>query len=118
MSELFKRIDTVFLKVIDFDKAIDWYCTVLDFTLRWKDEKGGYAALNIGETPLTLVRSSDKAKGTNVTFNFFSPDIEAVHHHLRKHDVQVEPIHDEAGVKWFAFDDLEGNPLAVCSFKE
>lgn len=60
MSTLFKRIDTVFLKVNDFEKAIDWYCSVLGFTLRWKHEAGGYAALNIGETPLTLVRSSEK----------------------------------------------------------
>ncbi|KAA0549080.1 VOC family protein [Bacillus sp. BGMRC 2118] len=118
MTPLFKRIDTVFLKVNDFERAIDWYCSVLGFTLRWKESEGGYAALNIGETPLTLVRSSVKVKESSVSFNFFSPDIETAHHHLKMNHVKVEPIQDEGDVKWFRFYDLEENQLEVCSFRE
>lgn len=118
MSNLFKRIDTVFLKVNDFEKAIEWYTTVLGFTLRWKEETGGYAALNIGETPLTLVRSSERSENSNVSFNFFTPNIEKAYEHLIQHGVLTEQIQDEGDVKWFKFQDLEGNPLEVCSFKE
>jgi catechol 2,3-dioxygenase-like lactoylglutathione lyase family enzyme len=64
MDAIFKRIDTVFLKVKDFDRAIDWYSNILGFTVRWKDEEGGYAALNIGETALTLVRDYKTIKIT------------------------------------------------------
>jgi catechol 2,3-dioxygenase-like lactoylglutathione lyase family enzyme len=59
VSTLFKRIDTVFLHVKQFDQAIEWYVQKLGFTLRWRHDEGGYAALNIGETPLTLVRAVD-----------------------------------------------------------
>jgi catechol 2,3-dioxygenase-like lactoylglutathione lyase family enzyme len=119
MPTFFKRIDTVFLKVTDFQKAIDWYSTVLGFSVRWVDEKGGYAALNVGETPLTLVRStpSDPAY-SRVSFNFFTPDIEGAYQHLLESDVYVEPIQADGNVKWFKFKDLEGNPLEVCYFQE
>jgi catechol 2,3-dioxygenase-like lactoylglutathione lyase family enzyme len=119
MSNLFKRIDTVFLKVADFEKAIDWYQTVLGFSVRWVDEKGGYAALNIGETPLTLVRSTTvEPASSKVSFNFFTPDIHSSHQHLLNNNVEVEPIQEDGNVKWFDFKDLEGNHLGVCFFQE
>jgi len=121
MSSLFKRIDTVFLPVKDFGKAVDWYCDVLGFTVRWKDDLSGYAALNIGETPLTLVRKSEEELHngkSHVTFNFFTADVEKAYQHLVDCQVNVEPIQDEGSVKWFKFQDLEGNPLEVCHFKE
>lgn len=122
MSGLFKRIDTVFLKVKDFDKAIDWYTTVLGFSVRWVHQDGGYAALNIGETPLTLVKAGEGEelpKKSPISFNFYSPNIEAAHAHLIENNVEVEPINSESdGVKWFRFKDLEGNSLEVCYFKE
>lgn len=46
---MFTRIDTVFLQVTDFGKAIKWYSTVLGFPVRWRDDQGGYAALEIGK---------------------------------------------------------------------
>jgi catechol 2,3-dioxygenase-like lactoylglutathione lyase family enzyme len=121
MSTFFKRIDTVFLKVNNFEKAIDWYCSVLGFTVRWKDENGGYAALNIGETPLTLVRTSGEEltlNKANVSFNFFTSDVEAAHQHLLENGVKAEQINVDGEVKWFKFEDLEGNQLEVCHFKE
>ncbi|WP_342025973.1 VOC family protein [Cytobacillus pseudoceanisediminis] len=66
---MFTRIDTVFLQVIDFGKAIEWYSTVLGFPVRWRDDQGGYAALEIGETPLTLVRSERVIPSSHMPFN-------------------------------------------------
>lgn len=119
MSSIFKRIDTVFLQVKDFEGSIKWYCDVLGFTLRWKDEKGGYAALDIGETPLTLVRATKEPnKSASISFNFFTPDIEKAHQLLIQNDVNVGSINEDGQVKWFKFQDLEGNELEVCHFIE
>src|SRR4051812_6412013 len=103
MSSIFKRIDTVFLQVNDFEKTIEWYCNVLGFTIRWKDDKGGYAALNIGETPLTLVRTSSESelmKNSRISFNFFTSDVEQAHQHLLQNDVKVDSINEDGNVKW------------------
>ncbi|MBT2687461.1 VOC family protein [Bacillus sp. ISL-47] len=121
MSGIFKRIDTVFLQVNDFEKAIDWYSTVLGFPVRWKDDLSGYAALEIGETPLTLIRSSKQVKerkNSPISFNFFVADIEEAHRHLLRHEVKAEQIQDDGTVKWFEFEDLDGNKLGVCHFNE
>lgn len=119
MSNLFKRIDTVFLKVYNFEKAIQWYSSVLGFSVRWVDEKAGYAALNIGETPLTLVRSTAVENSeSNISFNFYTPNAEEAHQHLINNGVDAGPIQEDGNVKWFKFKDLEGNALEVCSFQE
>lgn len=120
MSGIFKRIDTVFLQVTDFEKAIDWYCTVLGFSVRWKDEKNGYAALNIGETPLTLVRGTNKTirkENTHIPFNFYTSNIQTAYKHLVEHGVKVDEINED-NVEWFEFEDIDGNRLGVCSFLE
>lgn len=113
MSEMFKRIDTVFLQVRDFDKAIDWYSTVLGFLVRWRFDQGGYAALEVGETPLTIVRSE-----SHMPFNFYVSDIAEAHHHLLQHDVKTGPIQDDGSVKWFEFEDPDGNKLGVCHISD
>lgn len=119
MSNLFKRIDTVFLQVTNYEKAVEWYTEVLGFTVRWNDEVNGYAALNIGETPLTLVRTTKEiSKNSHIPFNFYVPNIESAHKHLVEHGVKVEPINEDGTVKWFNFEDLEGNQLGVCYFPE
>ncbi|WP_088070940.1 VOC family protein [Gottfriedia luciferensis] len=121
MSNLFKRIDTVFLQVTDFENAVEWYCSVLGFTVRWNDVTNGYATLNIGETPLTLVRKNEQEVGhTNkhMQFNFYTSDIEKAYQHLVQHDVKVEKVNQDGTFKWFEFYDLDGNRLGVCSFPE
>ncbi|MEH7610295.1 VOC family protein [Gottfriedia acidiceleris] len=120
MSEHFKRIDTVCLQVTDFEKAVDWYCSVLGFTIRWNDPMNGYAALNIGETPLTLVRKTNQVENpnTHMSFNFYTSNIEQAYNHLKEHGVELEQLNEDGTFKWFEFKDLEGNRLGVCSFPE
>lgn len=119
MSILFKRIDTVFLNVKDFEGAIKWYSEVLGFTVRWVQEEGGYAALEIGETPLTLVRATEEFKPVEEAFfNFFVPDLNDAYKHLKSYDVEVSEIEDYGDVKVFNFKDPDGNALSVCHFAE
>lgn len=118
MEQLFKRIDTVFLTVQNLNEAIEWYTGVLNFSLRWKH--GNYAALNIGETPLTLrqAETADFKPLKEAFFNFYVENIELVYQHLLDNGVEVEEIKKEDDVQWFRFYDRDGNALEVCHFAE
>jgi catechol 2,3-dioxygenase-like lactoylglutathione lyase family enzyme len=118
MSQLFKRIDTVFLQVSDIDESIKWYTETLGFNLRWFDNENGYAAINVSETPLTLVRVKEVKPATHNPFNFYTSDINKVHEELNKKGVEVEDIVDYGNVLSFNFKDLDGNTLGVCYFEE
>lgn len=116
---MFQRIDTVFLNVKNFSESIEWYKNVLGFEAIWRDDEGGYAALGVSETPLTLRRvSSDGVfrPTTESAFNFYVADAAAAHKHLREANAIVGDIHSEGQVTWFTFQDLDGNCLEICSF--
>ncbi len=115
---MFRRIDTVFLRVRNLEKAIDWYTRELGLTLRWKQP--GLACLNLGETPLTLMEVAEGfVPVTEAPFNFYAPDIEAAHRRLKEAGAVVDDeITDEPGVRWFSFTDPDGNRLEVCWWPE
>jgi catechol 2,3-dioxygenase-like lactoylglutathione lyase family enzyme len=118
MSQLFKRIDTVFLQVTDIEKSIKWYTDVLGFNVRWYDQENGYAAINIGETPLTLVRANEVSISSHCLFNFYSSDIQQAHAILLECGVEVGDLNTDEQVDWFEFKDPDGHVLGVCYFEE
>ncbi|MBL0387155.1 VOC family protein [Tumebacillus sp. ITR2] len=117
MSQLFERIDTVFLQVKTLDEAIPWYQENLGFELRWR--QGGHACMNVAETPLTLWETPSGEAHTPhpyLAFNFYIKDLEACERHLQERGVQTEPILDHGVVKTLDFFDNSGNRLSVCSW--
>ncbi|NLP52580.1 VOC family protein [Bacillus sp. RO1] len=118
MSKLFNRIDTVFLEVTDMEKSIGWYTDVLGFSVRWHDVENGYAAIEMGETPLTLVGAEEVTPGSHCLLNFYSADINAAHQKLVESGVQVEDVMDYGTVLSFEFKDPDGHILGVCYFEE
>ncbi|TYS55595.1 hypothetical protein FZC74_18930 [Sutcliffiella horikoshii] len=118
MSKLFKRIDTVFLEVTNMERSIGWYTEVLGFSVRWHDVENGYAAIEMGETPLTLVRAEEVIPGSHCLLNFYSSDIYDAHHKLLESGVQVEDVIDYGTVLSFEFKDPDGHILGVCYFEE
>ncbi|KMJ57350.1 hypothetical protein AB685_17850 [Bacillus sp. LL01] len=118
MSALFKRIDTVFLEVTDMERSINWYTEVLGFSVRWHDVENGYAAIEVGETPLTLVHAEKVTPASHCLLNFYSSDIYVAHQKLRENGVEVEDVMDYGTVMSFEFKDPDGHILGVCSFEE
>lgn len=118
MNKLFKRIDTVFLEVTNMERSIGWYTEVLGFSVRWHDVENGYAAIEMGETPLTLVRAEKVTPGTHCLLNFYSADIYAAHQKLAERGVSVEDVIDYGAVLSFEFKDPDGHILGVCYFEE
>ncbi|WP_404349240.1 VOC family protein [Sutcliffiella horikoshii] len=118
MSKLFKRIDTVFLEVTNMERSIGWYTEVLGFSVRWHDVENGYAAIEMGETPLTLVRAEKVTPGTHCLLNFYSADIYVAHMKLAERGVSVDDVIDYGAVLSFEFKDPDGHTLGVCYFEE
>lgn len=117
-EQLSPRIDTVFLPVSNLEDAVEWYTETLGFPARWRDDESGYAALDVGETPLTLVRSDDHRPSEDELFNFYTSDADATHAKLRERGVDVRAIEEETGVRFFRFRDVCDNTLAFCSYDE
>jgi len=119
MSNIFKRIDTVFIRVKNLEKASEWYESIMGFKITWKDMSGGYVSFAIGETALTLSRIPE---GTELKvseaplFNFYVSNVNEAHEYLTEKGIEVSEITVDGDVSWFSFKDLDGNKLEVCSF--
>ncbi|QFT87524.1 Glyoxalase-like domain protein [Bacillus sp. THAF10] len=115
---MFKRIDTVFLEVTNMEKSIRWYTEVLGFTVRWHDKENGYAAMEVGETPITLVKAAEVTPGKHCLLNFYAADIHGANHLLKERGVEVADVMDYGNVLSFEFKDPDGHILGVCYFEE
>lgn len=115
---MFKRIDTVFLPVRNLDRAIAWYTETFGFTLRWKHVD--YAAINVGETPMTLYQPQGEFKpvSDHMPFNFYHGEIDAAHARLQAAGATVGDVNHSKDFAFFEFTDPDGNRLGVCWFPE
>lgn len=113
---MLKRIDTVFLPVSSLDRAIPWYQSRLDLTLRWRVP--GYAAFNVGETAFTLVEVAEVVPAQHMPFNFYADDIRGARERLAGAGVTVSELRDHGDLLEFDFKDPDGNVLGFCWFAE
>ncbi|UTR13713.1 VOC family protein [Salipaludibacillus sp. LMS25] len=121
MSNVVKRIDTVFLHVANLNDAVNWYKDVFGFNSVFESDDGRherYTVLEVGETSMTLLEKNSVNNGalTYPILYFFADDIEKTHHKVKNHSLDCSDITFEDGVTFFEFKDLDGNPLGVCHF--
>lgn len=119
---IFSRLDTVIVRVSDLAGAKVWYQDILELTPRFETEQivvfdtGGPTSLTLEypgpEVDAQVVRSG-AAKCYPI---FYSDHIEAIYSLLVSRGVKVDPISDDGSVRYFAFEDLEGNFFNVCQF--
>ena len=122
VTALFKRVDTIFLPVVDIQNTYDWYVDTLGFSKGWQAPNGDYRTLVIGETSLTLYQAEESSivRAEHAAFNFFAPDAAEARRLLIERGVRVGEIESDPDgtISWFRFYDPEGNGLEVCSFPE
>lgn len=124
---LFARVDSVFLPVRNLQQAVNWYQRALGLELLWQVE--GAACLRLDQTLLTLLQHAFPGHAEappehvfrpidQVSFNLFTAEIEAAHHHLQQSGAQVSELEDHGEVRDFTFTDPDGNRLGVCWWPE
>ncbi len=109
-----ERMDTVFLRVHDFERACAWYHETLGMPVIWRTDM--IAAFRAGDkTPLTLVKH-DAVADTHPLFNFYTANIEQAYTYMKEQGIEVGVLRDYGTVQTFDFTDSEGNRLSVCHY--
>lgn len=124
MTALFDEIDTLIIRVSDYEAAAAWYAAALGLHASFTDPVEGLVVLPLARgTSLTLWQQKPDASipGTsaNGTYPFFATrDAAAAAAELKRRGVCVgELIHGD-GVKYFQFQDPDGNCLEACQTSE
>ena len=116
---LFERIDTVILRVRDYEAAADWYAERLGLQAMYTDPVEGLVVLPFDGHSLTLwqLKAGEALppRGTCVPFPIFvTADAAALQVELQARGVAVDQLRDGGGVRYFSFWDLDGNRLEAC----
>lgn len=117
MTNVFQRIDTVFVPTRNIQKSTEWYVQVLGGVPAWSGDHGEYQCIKFGDTSITLFLTSEQKyfEPRRSSFNFYVTDAEEAHRYLQGKGVEVEEV-EEYGAKYFAFFDIDGNCLEVCEY--
>ncbi len=117
---IFARLDTVLLRVRDFERSKSWYEQVLGFTAGFVDPQERLVVFDLGgQTSLTLWELKRGEALTPPGFAcpfpiFLAADAIRAREHLLDRGVQVEMIQHSSGVSFFGFFDPDGNRLELC----
>lgn len=117
---IFTRLDTVIVRVSNWETAFAWYQRTLGFVAGYVDRQEGLVILNVGgTTSLTLwqLKSGERlaAAGTASSFPIFgTDDAQETHRLLDSRGASVDPVQEGGGVRFFTFRDPDGNRLEAC----
>ncbi len=117
---LFRKVDTVILRVADLNAAREWYREKLGVREHFRHQKENLVVLNVGgDTSLTLWQLKPGEEPASTTGSgaypiLMSDDVRKAHRMLSERGVKVEPVQSGGSTLWFAFYDLDGNRIEVC----
>jgi catechol 2,3-dioxygenase-like lactoylglutathione lyase family enzyme len=116
---LSEGIDTTILRVRDYEAAADWYAEKLGLQATYTDAAEGLVVLPFDGHSLTLWQLKPgevvPPRGTCVPHPILvAADAAALQAELESRGVPVESLHEEGGVRFFTFCDLDGNRLEAC----
>lgn len=113
------RLDTVILRVRDAAAAAAWYARTLGFGVAYEDATEGLIVLDGCTPPLTLwewqAGERPPVSGAASCYPIFgSADAAADARALAALGVEVGPVQEGPGVRFFRFSDPDGNLLEAC----
>ena len=118
--KLLQGIDTVIVRVSNIATSKEWYIKKLGLALLFEDDNLKLVVLDTkGPTSLTLWQT-DKTVSVNrntASYPIFrTPDADALRQELLNRGIEVEEIIQDAYVKYFFFNDPDGNILKLVKF--
>lgn len=117
---MFRRIDTVIVRVSELQRSSSWYQEVLRLTPVYEDPGERLVVLSTPDggsiTLLELRPGESLAPSTAATpYPIFAVDDAAeVHEALQAHGVGPDPVGEGTGVRFVGFRDPDGNRLEAC----
>lgn len=119
-TPLFDRIDTCILRVADCEAAVAWYAAALGLQASFTDPAERLAVLPLAHgTSLTLwqCKAGEPAPDRDApgAFPIFATqDAAASREELQRRGVRVGKLLESPGVRYFDFQDLDGNRFEAC----
>ena len=121
-NNLLQGIDTVIVRVSDFEISKTWYQDKLGFVPLWHDPVMKLLVLDTkGPTSLTLWQTDKKIEINKDAASypiFKTIDAVALRQDFQKKGVEVGEIIQDDYVKYFFFFDPDGNVLEACQVHE
>lgn len=116
-----KRIDSVFVPVMDIEKSEKWYLNTFPFKVVYRSSDGDYVGFRFDEkgemkTALTLYKVDKMPERNHIAFNFYCDDVDGFHSYLTKQGNRVSDIHGGDGMRFFDLFDPDGNGLGIVTF--
>ncbi|KGX84614.1 VOC family protein [Pontibacillus marinus] len=116
-----KRIDAVFVPVMDVEKSEQWYLTMFPFKVVFRSSDGIYVGFRFEDedevkTALTIHKVDKMPEQPHAAFNFYVDDVDAVHSYLKEQNVEVGEIHGAEGMRFFNAQDPNGNKFEFVTF--
>ena len=115
---LLQGIDTVIIRVSDYDASKLWYSERLELSVLYDDASMKLAVMDTsGPTSLTLWQTESRINfaGDTVSFPIFrTPDAIALRRKLLQRGIDAGEISTDSSVTYFQFRDPDGNVLEAC----
>lgn len=124
MTALFDEIDTFILRVSDYRAAASWYAAALGLHASFTDPAQGLAVLPLARgSSLTLWQRDPGKPVPGVDAQgaypiFATRDAAAAAGELKRRGVRVGDLVHGDGVRYFQFQDMDGNCLEACQILE
>jgi catechol 2,3-dioxygenase-like lactoylglutathione lyase family enzyme len=122
ISPIKNRVNNVFIHVKDLKKSVEWYSTILGLPVDLNEVKSPVHNIPVeGNTGLTLDDHTFDpgftfTPSSQVLFNLYGEDIDAVYEFLKKQNVKiVREIERVGDFAYFNFEDPDQNVLMICN---
>lgn len=119
---LLQGIDTVMVRVSNIETSKDWYVRKLGLALLFEDANMKLIILDTnGPTSLTIWQTDRELSVNRNTASypiFKTPDADALKRELLNRGIEVGEIIQDDYVKYFVFNDPDGNILEACQVHE
>jgi len=119
--QVINKLTMLYLPVSDMHKAKEFYGDKLGLKIAQdyrQDDNNWWVSLTAPESGVTITLSTHHGnmKPGNITMYFATSDVATAHKELIRKGVKVNEIKDDlygpgSGVKWFNFEDPNGNTL-------